>query len=171
MHPPLLTLQHSSFLVTLHFTLFHLVLFFLTLFLLCHLPPLIQPLHHLPPLNPSSCLVIHHHNPPSILPLLHPPSPITLFIFLLFLLLLCNLFGFFNLFTLCIILCNILLVLPLPFTLLHLVLNFRILHVFFVFILLGHPLSSSSSSLFCIPYSVTFLSPLPPNLHPLSFHP
>src|SRR6218665_1764664 len=27
------------------------------------------------PLNPSSCLVIHHHSPPCILPLLHPPSP------------------------------------------------------------------------------------------------
>src|SRR6218665_1750989 len=51
------------------------LLFFLTLFLLCNLPPLIQPLHHLPPLNRSSCLGIHHHSPPCILPLLHPPSP------------------------------------------------------------------------------------------------
>src|SRR6218665_2047144 len=75
MHPPLLTLQHSSFLVTPHFTLFNFLLFFLTLFLLCNLPPLIHHLHHLPPLNPSSCLVIQHHSPPCILPLLHPPSP------------------------------------------------------------------------------------------------
>src|SRR6218665_1587143 len=75
MHPHLLTLQHSSFLVTSYFTLFNFLLFFLTLFLLCNLPHLIQPLHHLPPLNTSSCLVIHHHSPPCILPLLHPPSP------------------------------------------------------------------------------------------------
>src|SRR6218665_2638961 len=48
--------------------------------------------------------------------------------------------------------------------------------ILFVFILLVHPLSSSSSSLLCLPSSVTFLSTLPPNLHPphspsfLSFH-
>src|SRR6218665_1589964 len=75
MQTPLLTLQHSSFLVTPHFTLFNFLLFFLTIFLLCNLPPLIQPLHQLPPLNRSSCLGIHHHSPPCILPLLHPPSP------------------------------------------------------------------------------------------------
>src|SRR6218665_1905136 len=34
--------------------------------------------------------------------------------------------------------------------------------ILFVFILLFHPLSSSSSSLLCIPSSVTFLSPLLP---------
>src|SRR6218665_1877496 len=54
---------------------YNILLFFLTLFLLCNLSSLIQPRHHLPPLNPSSCLVIHHHSPPCILPLLHPPSP------------------------------------------------------------------------------------------------
>src|SRR6218665_2979785 len=66
---------------------------------------------------------------------IHPVQRINLFIFLLFLLLLCNLIGFFSLFTLCILLYNILLVLPLPFTLLHLILNFCILHVFFFFFL------------------------------------
>src|SRR6218665_2566273 len=39
---------------------------------------------------------------------------------------------------------------------------FIFLLILFVFILLVHPLSSSSSSLLCIPSSVTFLSPLLP---------
>src|SRR6218665_2210659 len=48
--------------------------------------------------------------------------------------------------------------------------------ILLVFILLVHPLSYSSSSLLCLPSSVTFLSPPPPNLHLphspclLSFH-
>src|SRR6218665_1655439 len=96
MHPPLLTLQPSSFLVTQRFILFNFLLFFLILFLLC------------------------------------------------------NLFGFFNLFTLCIlhlILCNLLLVLPL------LILHFCILHVFFF--LLFPPLP---------PYSLLFHYSFDPEL-------
>src|SRR6218665_10546 len=56
MHPPL---QPSSFLVTQRFIFFNFLLFFLILSLLCNLPPLIQPLHRLPPLIPS-CLATPH---------------------------------------------------------------------------------------------------------------
>src|SRR6218665_1112927 len=134
----------------------------------------------LPPLQPSSSystsasssssepLLLSGHPSPVLLVFflfcIHPVRHITLFIFLLFLLLLCNLFGFFNLFTLCIlhfILCNILLVLPIPFTLLHLILRFCILHVFFFLFppLPPYSLSLHSSS----PPSFIFflLSPLP----------
>src|SRR6218665_1069768 len=98
MHPPLLTLQHSSFLVTPHFTLFNFLLFFLTLFLLCNLPPLIQPLHPMhPPLHPSSFLTTPHPSsllqplPPLYSPPLNPSSSFvthrfTIFNFLLLLL-------------------------------------------------------------------------------------
>src|SRR6218665_3690902 len=94
MHPPL---QPSSFLVTQRFIFFNFLLFFLILSLLCNLPPLIQPLHRLPPLIPS-CLATPH---PSCLlqrisPLYsHPLNPsslvthrLTLFNFLLLLLIL-----------------------------------------------------------------------------------
>src|SRR6218665_2772214 len=119
MHPPLLTLQHSSFLVTQHFILFNFLLFFLILFLLCNLPPLIQPLHHLPPLNPSSCLLNHHHSPPCILPLLHPPSPTHHPLHLSslgHLILLSNIFIFCNHYILLVssILCTLILILFIP---------------------------------------------------------
>src|SRR6218665_2741079 len=73
---------------------------------------------------------------------------------------LCNLFVFFNIFILCIFLCNLLLFLPLL-----ILLGFCLL-ILFAFLRLVHPLSSSpsctsSSFLFLTP-PLTFLSPLLP---------
>src|SRR6218665_832947 len=122
MHPPL---QPSSFLVTQRFIFFNFLLFFLILSLLCNLPPLIQPLHRLPPLIPS-CLATPHPScllqriPPLYSHPLNPSSLVThrfthfnFLLLLLILFLVCNHFGLFNLLTLCILLCNILLFLPL----------------------------------------------------------
>src|SRR6218665_315818 len=105
MHPPL---QRSSFLVTQRFSFFNFLLFLLILSLLCNLPPLIQPLHRLPSLIPS-CLATPHPScllqriPPLYSHPLNPSSLVT------------HSFTPFHflLLTLCILLCNLLLFLPL----------------------------------------------------------
>src|SRR6218665_2473436 len=97
MQPPLLTLQHSSFLATPRHHPSHPTL---QLSSLLHNP--------LPPLQPPSSYSTSASSSSSE-PFfcIHPVQHITLFNFLLFPFLLCNLCVFFNLFTLCILFCNL----------------------------------------------------------------
>src|SRR6218665_2900816 len=111
MHPPLLPLQPSSFLVIHRFTLFNFLLLLLILFLLCsqfglscHSSSFL--------LSSISSISVFSSAEPFVFSCNTSFHPLQLSSLVSNPLLLCNLIGFFNLFTLCIlhiILCNLLL--------------------------------------------------------------